>query len=178
MPDIDLLVNFLNHRGPTHSLITILAFTIPLLILYRKTVIPYFTALASHTLIADFFTGPTELFWPISKQWYEALSLNINTLNYALLELIPFIISIALMLKNGDLQKIITDKHKIALIIPIGAILGPLLLTTSSFEYILPISLILPSLFYLTIFGYLIISSKFTKKENDSTLLKKSTIAC
>ncbi len=173
IPDIDLILRslgLLSHRGPTHSLIMIVAFAIPLLIIYKKAVIPYFAAITSHTLIGDYFAGGARLLWPITDQWYTALDLKINTFAYALLELTPFIISIAVMLKKGDLQKIITDKHKIALIIPIGAILGPVLVVSQNFDfnYVLPVSLILPSLFYLTMFGYSIIATKFTKKVHDS----------
>jgi membrane-bound metal-dependent hydrolase YbcI (DUF457 family) len=67
IPDIDLLPRFLHHRGPTHSLITIIALTVPFLMLYRKTAVPYSVALASHSLIGDFFTGGTQLFWPRAR---------------------------------------------------------------------------------------------------------------
>ncbi|HLN44597.1 MAG TPA: metal-dependent hydrolase [Candidatus Sulfotelmatobacter sp.] len=173
IPDIDLILYSLglDHRGPTHSLITIIAFTIPLLILYKKTFIPYFAAITSHTLIGDYFTGGTQLLWPITNQTYTALHFKVNTPTYALLELIPFTISIAIMVKKGDLQKIITDKHKIALIMPIGATVGPVLVASQNFNLqlnnVLPVSLILPSLFYLTIFSYSIIAPKLKKADNN-----------
>ena len=36
LPDIDLLIPRLAHRGPTHSIITITLVSLPLLIIYRK----------------------------------------------------------------------------------------------------------------------------------------------
>jgi membrane-bound metal-dependent hydrolase YbcI (DUF457 family) len=42
LPDIDLILRFLTHRGPTHSLLAITVLMIPLFILYRKKALPYY----------------------------------------------------------------------------------------------------------------------------------------
>jgi membrane-bound metal-dependent hydrolase YbcI (DUF457 family) len=164
IPDIDLILGFFQHRGPTHSLITIIVLTVPLLLLYRKTAIPYSIALASHSLIGDFFTGGSQLFWPLSTEWYGALNIDVNSLTSALLELILFLVSTAVMFKAGDLRKIVKDKYKIALLLPFGAVLGPLLSAGRGSEYSLPLLLVIPSLFYLAIFVYSMLVGKLRKR--------------
>jgi membrane-bound metal-dependent hydrolase YbcI (DUF457 family) len=163
IPDIDLLPRFLLHRGPTHSLITIIALTVPFLILNRKTAIPYSIALATHSLIGDFFTGGTQLFWPLSTEWYGALNIDVHSLTNALLELVLFFVSIAVMFKTGDLRKIAKDKYKIGLLLPFGAVLGPMLAAGRVSEYALPLLLVIPSLFYLAIFAYSMVVGKLRK---------------
>jgi membrane-bound metal-dependent hydrolase YbcI (DUF457 family) len=164
IPDIDLLLRFLQHRGPTHSLITIIALTVPFLILYRKTAVPYSLALASHSLIGDFFTGGTQLFWPLSTEWYGALNIYVRSLTNVLLELFLFIVSIVVMFKSGDLGKIAKDKYKIALLLPFGAVLGPMLAVGRGSELSLPLLLVVPSLFCLAIFAYSMLLGKLRKR--------------
>src|SRR4030042_300438 len=67
IPDVDLLLRFLDHRGPTHSLITIAILITPFLIYYGKAAIPYAVALASHSMIGDIIGG-TQLLWPLSTR--------------------------------------------------------------------------------------------------------------
>jgi hypothetical protein len=57
------------HRGPTHSIISIFIIFIPIFILLRKKAVPYFLAMVSHPLIADFIAGgQLQLLWPITNQ--------------------------------------------------------------------------------------------------------------
>ena len=153
IPDVDLLLRFLDHRGPTHSLITMAVLLIPFLIYYRKAAVPYSVALASHSLIGD-LTGGTQLFWPLSTRDFSAIDIDVASPLNATLELTLFIISIALMLKTGDLRKILTDNYRITLILPFGAVLGPMLAAGRGVEYTLPPLLVVPSLFYLAMFAY------------------------
>ncbi len=164
IPDIDLLLRFIHHRGPTHSLLTIIAISLPFLIYYRKAAVPYVIALASHSLIGDFFTGGTQLFWPLSQEWIGAVKVDVTSLADSLIELSLFFISIALMFKTRDLNKVVTDKYKIALLLPFGAVLGPMLAAGRGPEYALPLLLVAPSLFYLTLFVYSMISGKLRKE--------------
>ncbi len=154
IPDIDLLFRFLEHRGPTHSIITIVALSLPFLVKYRKSAVPYFVALASHSLVGDFFTGGTQLLWPFSTQLYGALNIAVNSLTDSILELVLFSVSLVLMFKAGDLRKIARDKHRLALLLPFGAVLGPMLSAGRGSEYLLPPLLVLPSIFYLALFIY------------------------
>ena len=163
IPDIDLLLRFIEHRGPTHSLVTIIALTVPFLIYYRKAAIPYAIALASHSLIGDLFTGGTQLFWPLSAEWVGTLNIDVNSLTNSLLELTLFLVSIAIMFKTRDLRKISKDKHKVALLLPFGAVMGPMLAVGRGAEYALPILLVIPSLFCLALFAYSIIVDRLRK---------------
>jgi len=164
IPDIDLLLGFLLHRGPTHSLITIIALTVPFLILYRKNAVPYSIALVSHSLIGDFFTGGIQLFWPLSTEWYGAINIDVHSLTNSFLELALFFVSTVVMFKTGDLRKIAQDKYKIALLLPFGAVLGPMFAAGRGSEYALSLLLVIPSLFYLAIFAYSMMVGKFRKR--------------
>jgi len=70
LPDIDLCLPGIQHRGPTHSIIVLVTFLLLFLMLFRKKLlIPYFVAVFQHS-VADFLTwGRIQLFWPISKTW-------------------------------------------------------------------------------------------------------------
>jgi len=153
IPDVDLLLRFLDHRGPTHSLITIAVLMIPFLLYYGKAAIPYAVALASHSMIGDLIGG-TQLFWPLSTRLYGAVTLDVKGSFTVTLELILFIISLALMLKTRDLQRITTSNYRTVLLLPFGATIGPLLAVGRGPENALPSLLIIPSLFYLTVFAY------------------------
>ena len=165
IPDIDLLLRFIHHRGPTHSIITIIALTIPFLIYYRITAVQYAVALASHSLIGDFFTGGVQLFWPLSTEMIGALNIDVNSLTNSLLELALFIVSIAVMFKTGDLRKITSDKYKLALLLPFGAVIGPMLAVGRGQEYALPLLLVIPSLFYLALFAYSMLVGKRRRRK-------------
>ncbi len=69
-------------------------------------------------------------------------------------ELALFLVTLPLMYKMGDLQTLLKPHNKNwALIIPFGAVLGPMLI--GSPPMITPLSLLFaPSLFYLGLFAY------------------------
>lgn len=155
LPDIDLLLRFLMHRGPTHSLLAITALMIPFFIIYRKQAIPYYAALLSHIFLGDYFTGGIELFWPVSHGWFGALNFDVTSLPSASVELALFIITIPIMFKLGDLPAFLKPHNRNwVLIIPFGAILVPLLSLGRGAENALPILLAVPSLFYIILFAY------------------------
>ena len=59
------------------------------------------------------------------------------------------------MYKLGDLKTLLKpDNKNWALIIPLGAIIGPLVSLGRGREGALPALLIIPSLFYIGLFGY------------------------
>jgi len=71
MPDLDeFFRRYMVHRGPAHSIIVAIMIFIPIFILFKKKALPYFAALASHSLIGDYFVPPTQLFWPLSNAWF------------------------------------------------------------------------------------------------------------
>ena len=72
LPDIDLLVPFLEHRGPTHSIAAALVIMVPILIYYHRGT-PYLASLLSHSLIGDYFTdGGIQLLWPLKTNKMRA----------------------------------------------------------------------------------------------------------
>jgi membrane-bound metal-dependent hydrolase YbcI (DUF457 family) len=155
LPDIDLLLRFLMHRGPTHSFITITILMTPFFIVYRKQVIPYYAALLSHILIGDFFTGGVELFWPLSQSSFGALNFDVTSLTNVIAELVLSFSALVIMSKLRDLQTLLKPHNKNwALIIPLGAVLGPLLTVGRGQEYAVPTLLVVPSLFYIGLFAY------------------------
>jgi membrane-bound metal-dependent hydrolase YbcI (DUF457 family) len=155
LPDIDLLLRFLMHRGPTHSFITITVLMIPFFVVYRKQAIPYYAALLSHIFIGDFFTGGLQMFWPLTNSWYGALDINVLSLTNVGLELSLFFLTLPIMNKLGDLKTLWKPHNKNwALIIPLGAVIGPLLSLGRGQESAMPILLAFPSLFYAGLFIY------------------------
>jgi hypothetical protein len=158
LPDVDLLLRFLMHRGPTHSLITITVLMIPFFIIYRRQAIPYYAALLTHILIGDFFTGGIELLWPLSHGWFQFSNIEVTSLTNQIAELSLFILTVPVMYKLGDLQRLLRFNGKgWALIVPLGAILGPLLSLGRGQESALPLLLVVPSLFYVGLLGYCLI---------------------
>ena len=160
IPDIDILFEPLTagiHRGPTHSVLTAALVFIPFFVLYRQKVMPYFVALASHSLIGDFLIGgQIQLLWPLSTNEYGLYDfgfpyINIyNPINIAL-EFTLFAIALIVMLKTRDLLRFFrNNKLNLILIIPIFTVLLP---TFVGYPLRVPILLVLPHLFYLVLFS-------------------------
>ena len=161
IPDIDILFDFLFnsdiHRGPTHSVIMAILIFIPFFILYRKRSVPYFVALASHSLIADFVVGGNlQLLWPLSASEFGLYELGFpyidiySPINIAL-EFTLFIVAFSVMYKTRDILHFFrNNKLNLVLVIPIFTVLLP---TLASYPLTVPILLILPHLFYLLLFA-------------------------
>ena len=161
LPDVDLLLRFVMHRGPTHSFITITVLMIPFFVVYGKKAIPYYVAILSHILIGDFFTGGVELFWPLSHNLFGALNFDVTSIPIAITELVLFLATLPFMYKLGDLKTLLKpNNYSWALIIPFGAIIGPLITLTRLVslgrgqENALPAILVIPSVFYIGLFVY------------------------
>jgi len=99
LPDMDMLTNgFLVHRGPTHSILLAAALFLPIWLVTRRG-LPYFAALASHTLVGDFLTPPLMLFWPVTDAWFGAPGfLQMTLAGEELLEMLLFALMVAVML--------------------------------------------------------------------------------
>jgi hypothetical protein len=155
IPDVDILLGVSEfHRGPTHSIIAALLVFIPFFIIYRRKAVPYFIALASHSLIGDFFIGGhIMLFWPLSSNFYGNYWFYIsiwNPINIAL-EWTLFAISTIIMFKTRDLFLFFQNrKSNLLLAIPIVTVLLP---TFVSYPLQVPFLLIPPHLFYLVLFS-------------------------
>ena len=95
------------------------------------------------------------MFWPFSNGLFGATNLTVQSMPIVLAELTLFAVTLPLMYKLGDLQALFKPhNHNWALIIPLGAILGPLLSLGRGTENALPSLLIIPSLFYVGLFSY------------------------
>jgi len=155
LPDVDLLLSFLMHRGLTHSFIIITGLMIPFFVVYRKQAIPYYAALLSHIFIGDFFTGGAQLFWPLSQSQFGVLNVSVFSLPNVIAELTLFFVTLPIMYKLGDLQTLLKPHNtNLALIIPFCAVLGPLLPLGQNPIITLPSLLVVPSLFYMGLFAF------------------------
>lgn len=155
LPDADLLARrvfpFIEHRGPTHSILSALIVFVPFFIVYRKQVMPYFIALVQHGLVGDYIAGGrVQLFWPVT-QMYFGTGLGITSLANQTLEWTIFLTAVMLMLKMKDYKALFPPKaSSLILIIPTLTVLLPTMLST---PMEVPPMLIPPHIFYLIVFA-------------------------
>ena len=161
VPDIDIIIEFLLgssvHRGPTHSIILTILVFIPFFIYYRKKAVPYFAALASHSLIGDLpIGGQIQLLWPLSTEEFSLGALGFPYINIynpinVILEFTLFAIALIVMYKTRDFFRFFrNNKTNLILAVPIFTVLLP---TFVSYPLNVPSILLLPHLFYLALFS-------------------------
>jgi membrane-bound metal-dependent hydrolase YbcI (DUF457 family) len=153
LPDIDLVVPGLLHRGPTHSILFILLISIALLAYLSKPSLPYIAALSTHSLIGDVITdGGVQLLWPFSKEWIQySYSVTMTSSLEVYLETSLFILLMITMFLSGDLLKFLRPKNSNKLLfIPLATIVLP-----AMFKYpvSIPQPLIIQHLILLGIVG-------------------------
>jgi membrane-bound metal-dependent hydrolase YbcI (DUF457 family) len=158
LPDFDMLTPFLIHRGPTHSLVVYALISIPFFVLFGKKTIIYFVALSQHALLGDFLANGgmsgVQLLWPISATWYTT-PFYITTLTLVYFEWILFLLSTALIVKMGDLQKLFKPHpFNLVLTVPIVTIILPVSL---GIPISVPIGLVIPHLVYLVLLAISIV---------------------
>jgi len=148
--DADLLIPGLRHRGPTHSLVVFLLFSIPLFILYGKRVLPYFTALAQHSFIGDYLMGGgVQILWPLSPHWYH-LRIAMASIVSILAEWILFLLFLITLLRTKDAQTLFrVHSSNLLLFIPVFTVLLPSLF---NFPLLVPSELLIPHMMYLGMF--------------------------
>jgi len=154
LPDVDLLIPGLEHRGPLHSVIIYCLLFLPAFILFKKRAIPYFVALIQHILIGDYLTGDTQLLWPATTNWY-GLGMEITSLTNILIECTLFLTSTATLLKTKDAW-LLFQQHpsNMILAIPVLTVLLPTLL---SFPIYVSPQLVIPHLIYMALFIFSIL---------------------
>jgi len=81
LPDVDLLLPFMSHRGATHSLAAMLA--LAAVSLFRRELLPYAASYASHILVGDLVTGGSPLLWPLTDAVFGILLLQSSLLEIA-----------------------------------------------------------------------------------------------
>jgi len=124
LPDADLLVHGLLHRGATHSIIVLTVVFIPVFLFYRKHGVPYFIAIVQHSFPGDFLTGEgAQIFWPLTTRFY-GLDVSMASLPAIAVETGGFLIAITVMIFTKDLFKLLKPQMKnLLLILPGGAVL-------------------------------------------------------
>lgn len=151
IPDIDLLFPlFLQHRGPTHSILMAFAIFVPFFALWRMKTAPYFVALVQHSLIGDYIAGGNvQLLWPLTGEHF-GMSIGIESQINIALEWSLFLASMVVMVRVGDLA-VFLQPHgsNLILTVPTFTVLLP---TFLSFPLYVPGWLILPHLIYLCVF--------------------------
>ena len=150
LPDIDLLIPSLPHRGPLHSVILFSLLFLPIFILFKKRAIPYFVALAQHMLIGDYITGQTQLLWPITTKWY-GLGIEITSLTNIFIEWALFLTSTTILFKTKDAW-LLLQQHPSNMILAIP-VLTVLLPASLSFPLYVSLELIIPHIIYITLFS-------------------------
>jgi hypothetical protein len=155
IPDVDILIPFLEHRGPTHSVIVMLIVFTPFFVVYHKKAVPYFLALVQHALIGDFIAGGgVQLLWPLTTQPYGT-GIAIRSQTNIGIEWIAFLAAVIIMVKTRDITKFFqTHKSNLLLSIPTFTTLLP---TLASFPLGVPLWLVPPHIFYTIIFSIAII---------------------
>ncbi len=152
IPDADILFHgILQHRGPTHSIITALLIFLPFFVFYRKGAVPYFLAFVQHFLIGDYVGGgQLQLFWPLTTQPYGVL-LEIESLPIVALETSFFLIAMFVMFKAHDFHVLFQPRlSNLVLAIPTFTVLLP---TFLSFPLNVPLLLMPSHLVYMILFS-------------------------
>jgi membrane-bound metal-dependent hydrolase YbcI (DUF457 family) len=150
IPDIDLLIPGVAHRGPTHSLLLCTILFIPILLLTGKKAVPYFVALAQHSFLGDYITGGAQLLWPLTTQVY-GIEIDVTSPTNLLLEWGLFLASIAVLVHTRDLWRLFQrDRTNLLLSTPLLTVLLPAFLR---FPTYVPLALFAPHLIYLTVFA-------------------------
>jgi membrane-bound metal-dependent hydrolase YbcI (DUF457 family) len=164
IPDVDILFPFLQHRGPTHSIITASLVFIPIFAVYRKRAIPYLVALVQHSLVGDYIAGGrVQMLWPVTTQYFGT-SIGIRSPTNITLEWALFLTSMIVMLKTKDVTMFFQPYNSnLILLIPTFTALLP---TFLSFPLEVPTWLIPPHVFYILLFSASIIIDLFKVLKN------------
>jgi hypothetical protein len=152
LPDIDLLIPGLVHRGPLHSALLFSLLFLPIFAIYKKRATPYFIGLIQHVAIGDYLIGGNlQLFWPITTETYGTnMHICMTSLTNMVFEWSLFLISTVFMIKTKDIFLLFTSHpSNIILAIPILTVLLP---TIISYPIEVPLGLLIPHIIYLILF--------------------------
>jgi len=154
LPDIDIIIPEIRHRGPFHSIFVIALFFVPLIIAYKKTAIPYIIATEQHVLSDYIAGGGEQLLWPVNQNLY-GLKISLSNPIVIMSEWILFLGCLTIMIKTRDLQELIKPHlSNLILLIPIYSTFSPVFL---QYPINVPNELIIPHLFFLATFSLSII---------------------
>jgi len=161
IPDVDLLIPGLVHRGITHSIIFLTLVFIPIFLHYRKTSIPYFIAITQHPLVGDFFMGKIQMLWPLTSNWY-GFGIDVRSLTNITTEWASFLLAIIVSTKTNDLRLLFkSEKSNLLLTVPSGAIFVSSIIGARAIglSQRAPTELLIPHLIFLTVFTFSIMKS-------------------
>jgi len=162
IPDVDLLIPTLEHRGITHSLLVLTIAFVPFFAIYRKNSLPYFAALIQHSIIGDLPTnGGAQMLWPLTDHVY-GLGIEQYGIHGIALELASFLLALAVLVATNDWRTLF--QHKISnllLVIPSGVILVSMVIGV---RVTVPRVLLIPHMVLLAIFAASIFKLVLTKK--------------
>lgn len=151
LPDIDLLIPSLQHRGPTHSIIVAILIIAPLFIIGSRKTAPYIAALATHSMIGDYITnGGVRLFWPLSLEWlvFER-AIMLGSAFEAYIELALFAMLIVTLILSRDYNHLFhLERRNTLLFVPLCTIVLPVMF---KYPVKVPKILIIPHLFLMSI---------------------------
>ena len=131
IPDIDILIPFLPHRGPTHTVLALLIISAALFA-YNKKCLPYSASYAAH-LVSDVFTGTcsgnTHILRPITLEWFQhSTILYMGSLLESVVEVSLFLVATLVLVYFKDHQSLLTPSLlNLSLFIPSGAICASLI---------------------------------------------------
>jgi len=150
IPDVDILIPYVAHRGPTHSILMAFIVFIPIFALYHKNALPYFAALIQHSLISDYIAGgKVQLLWPLTTQTF-GLELSIKSPANVTIEWLSFLTATFIMIKTKDMHPLLQPKNSnLILAIPTFTVLLPIFL---AFPLEVPTALIPPHIIFLILF--------------------------
>ncbi|MDH7596089.1 MAG: metal-dependent hydrolase [Candidatus Bathyarchaeia archaeon] len=124
LPDVDLFIPEIAHRGITHSIVLLTILFIPLFIMYQKNSVPYFVAIAQHSLLGDFITGSAQIFSPLTTTSY-GLDVALQSPINVVLEGSGFVLMMLIMTWTRDLFVLFRPKMgNFLLVLPEGALIG------------------------------------------------------
>jgi hypothetical protein len=106
LPDVDVFIPELVHRSITHSVVLALMMFVPIFLITKKG-FPYFGAMASHTLIGDYFTGtPFQMFWPVTQDFFlSPSSLRIDGVLRIIIEGVLFAIMLLVIVQSRRIRQ-------------------------------------------------------------------------
>jgi len=150
IPDIDILLPFIEHRGPFHSILMATIIFVPILVLYGKKGLPYYVALIQHSLLGDYISGGrVQLLWPLTQRLF-GIEISIVSPTSITLEWLTFLTATVVMLKTKDMQTLFQPHNSnLILAIPTFTVLLP---TFFAYPLEVPIALVPPHLVFLILF--------------------------
>jgi len=146
IPDIDILIPFIEHRGPTHSIVIICLVFVPIFVIYKRKAIPYLLAIVQHPLIGDFFAGGRiQLLWPLTTNYY-GIETGIKSLQNITAEWSAFIGLVIILTVSRDYLKLFcVNRTNLILLIPAFSVVLPAFI---EFPVDVPPLLMPPHIFY------------------------------